>query len=196
MNQAAALRKADDSKTLLGFWVYLMTDCVLFACLFATFIVLRHNTNGGPSGDELFSMPYVLAETLILLASSFTCGLAMLAVQQKQKRQTIFWLAVTAVLGLAFLTMELQEFINLVHEGHSWQASAAMSSFFTLVATHGLHITIGLIWIITMMVRVAKVGLTHGSLRKLTMLSLFWHFLDVVWIFIFSIVYLLGVIPT
>ncbi|MFO0781338.1 MAG: cytochrome o ubiquinol oxidase subunit III [Candidatus Saccharimonadales bacterium] len=196
MNQAAALRKADDSKTLLGFWVYLMTDCVLFACLFATFIVLRHNTNGGPSGDELFSMPYVLAETLILLASSFTCGLAMLAVQQKQKRQTIFWLAVTAVLGLAFLTMELQEFINLVHEGHSWQASAAMSSFFTLVATHGLHITIGLIWIITMMVRVAKVGLTHGSVRKLTMLSLFWHFLDVVWIFIFSIVYLLGVIPT
>ena len=141
-------------------------------------------------------MPYVLAETLILLASSFTCGLAMLAVQQKQKRQTIFWLAVTAVLGLAFLTMELQEFINLVHEGHSWQASAAMSSFFTLVATHGLHITIGLIWIITMMVRVAKVGLTHGSVRKLTMLSLFWHFLDVVWIFIFSIVYLLGVIPT
>lgn len=196
MSESTAMRRAnDDGKTLFGFWVYLMTDCVLFACLFATFIVLRHNTNGGPGGDELFSMPYVLAETLILLTSSFTCGLAMLAMQQKQKRQVIAWLAITAALGIAFLAMELHEFANLIHEGHGYQASAAMSSFFTLVATHGLHISIGLIWMFAMIWRIRKVGLTNGSVRKLTMLSLFWHFLDVVWIFIFSIVYLMGAIP-
>lgn len=195
MSESIAVRRANDEKTLFGFWVYLMTDCVLFACLFATFIVLRHNTNGGPGGDELFSMPYVLAETLILLTSSFTCGLAMLAMQQKQKRQVIVWLAITAALGIAFLAMELHEFANLIHEGYGYQASAAMSSFFTLVATHGLHITIGLIWMIAMIWRIRSVGLTNGSVRKLTMLSLFWHFLDVVWIFIFSIVYLMGTIP-
>lgn len=187
-----AEQKAEDSKTIFGFWVYLMTDCVLFASLFATFIVLRNNTNGGEPGSELFSMPFVLAETLILLTSSFTCGLAMLAVQQRKKQHVQIWLAITAALGLAFLAMELYEFVHLIHEDNSWQRSGFLSAFFTLVATHGLHITIGLIWMVTMIVRIAKVGLTHNSVRKLTMLSLFWHFLDVVWIFIFSIVYLLG----
>ncbi len=187
-----AQQKAEDSKTIFGFWVYLMTDCVLFASLFATFIVLRNNTNGGEPGSELFSMPFVLVETLILLTSSFTCGLAMLAVQQRKKQQVQIWLAITAALGMAFLAMELYEFIHLIHEDNSWQRSGFLSSFFTLVATHGLHIAIGLIWMITMIVRISKVGLTHNSVRKLAMLSLFWHFLDVVWIFIFSIVYLLG----
>lgn len=190
MSESAAVRDAEDSKTLFGFWVYLMTDCVLFASLFATFIVLRNSSSLDTA--ELFSMPFVLVETLILLTSSFTCGLAMLAMQHKKKQQVQIWLAITVALGLAFLTMEMIEFAKLVSEGHSWSSVGFFSAFFTLVGTHGLHITIGIIWMITMMVRVAKVGLTHATNRKLTMMSLFWHFLDVVWIFIFSIVYLLG----
>lgn len=190
MNELAALREVEDSKTLFGFWVYLMTDCVLFASLFATFIVLRNSS--GLDTAELFSMPFVLVETIILLTSSFTCGLAMLAIQRRKKQQVQIWLTVTVALGIAFLTMELTEFTKLVHEGHSWGSVGFFSAFFTLVGTHGLHITIGLIWMITMIVRVAKVGLTHATTRKLAMMSLFWHFLDVVWIFIFSVVYLLG----
>lgn len=191
MSESVAAREAEDSKTLFGFWVYLMTDCVLFASLFATFIVLRNNS--GLDTAHLFSMPFVLAETIILLTSSFTCGLAMLATQKRNVRQVIGWLVVTSLLGAAFLTMEMVEFTKLVHEGHGWTSVGFFSAFFTLVGTHGLHIAIGLLWMIAMVIRIAKVGLVHGSVRKLTMLSLFWHFLDVVWIFIFSIVYLLGV---
>lgn len=190
MNNAATTHEAEDSKTMFGFWVYLMTDCVLFASLFATFIVLRNNS--GLDTTELFSMPFVLAETIILLTSSFTCGLAMLAMQRRDKRQVVSWLMVTALLGAAFLTMEMIEFAKLVHEGHSWTSIGFFSAFFSLVGTHGLHIAIGLIWMIAMMIRIVQVGFTRGSIRKLTMMSLFWHFLDVVWIFIFSIVYLLG----
>lgn len=190
MSESTALREAEDSKALFGFWVYLMTDCVLFASLFATFIVLRNSS--GLDTSELFSMPFVLAETIILLTSSFTCGLAMLAMQRRNKGQVQIWLAVTALLGIAFLTMEIIEFTKLVHEGHSWSSVGFFSAFFTLVGTHGLHITIGLIWMVTMIARIWKVGLTHATTRKLTMMSLFWHFLDVVWIFIFSVVYLLG----
>ena len=191
--QAQNLQQAADSKTIFGFWVYLMTDCVLFASLFATYAVLHTSTNGGPNGAELFSLPFVLVETIILLVSSFTCGLAMLAVYKRDKRQVLIWLAVTAALGLAFLGLELSEFRNLVIEGNSWRRSGFLSAFFTLVGTHGLHITAGLIWMTVMMVKIARDGLKRSSVRKLTMLSLFWHFLDVVWIFIFSIVYLLGV---
>ncbi len=180
------------NKTLFGFWVYLMTDCVLFACLFATYAVLHHNTYGGLTGRELFSLPYVLTETLILLTSSFTCGLAMLAVQRKDKRQLIGWLAVTFLLGVAFLIMEVTEFRHLVHEGNSWRRSGFLSAFFTLVGTHGLHISIGLLWMAVMGKQTIRQGFTSGNIRRLTMLSLFWHFLDVIWIFIFTIVYLLG----
>lgn len=190
MSDLTKLQQAENSKTIFGFWVYLMTDCVLFASLFATFIVLRNGS--GLDTSEIFSMPFVLTETIILLTSSFTCGLAMLAMQRRSKQRVIGWLAVTALLGAAFLTMEMIEFAKLVHEGHGWGSVGFFSAFFTLVGTHGLHIAIGLIWMAAMMIRIAKVGLTHGSVHKLTMLSLFWHFLDVVWIFIFSIVYLLG----
>jgi cytochrome o ubiquinol oxidase subunit 3 len=189
---AAVLHEEQDSKTLLGFWIYIMTDCILFSTLFATFIVLRNNTFGGPGGSELFSMPYVLAETLILLTSSFTCGLAMLAAHRADKKQVLGWFAVTFLLGLTFLGMEIHEFRNLVHEGNSWRRSGFLSSFFTLVSTHGLHITSGLIWMAVMMVRIAKRGFTGSAIKRLTMLSLFWHFLDIVWIFIFTIVYLMG----
>lgn len=183
-----------DSKTVFGFWVYLMTDCMLFATLFATFAVLRHNTFGGPSGHQLFSMPFVLAETLILLTSSFTCGLAILAAGAKRQPQVIFWLSVTFLLGLTFLSLELSEFHRLAIDGNSWRRSGFLSSFFTLVGTHGLHITAGLIWMAVMIYKVWKTGLARISLKRLTMLSLFWHFLDIIWIFIFSIVYLLGAV--
>jgi cytochrome o ubiquinol oxidase subunit 3 len=181
-----------DSTSIFGFWMYLMTDCVLFASLFATFAVLRNNTFGGEPGSELFSLSYVLAETLILLTSSFTVGLAMLAMHRRDKQQVIIWLMVTFLLGAAFLGLELNEFSNLVAEGNSWRRSGFLTAFFTLVGTHGLHIFIGLLWMTTMIFKVLRGGLISANIRRLTMLSLFWHFLDIVWIFIFSIVYLLG----
>lgn len=179
-------------KTIFGFWMYIMTDCVLFATLFATFAVLRNNTAGGPGGAELFSMPFVLAETLILLTSSFTIGLSLLAAHRGNKTAALGWLVVTGILGALFVGLELHEFTNLVHEGHSWQSSAFLSAFFTLVGTHGLHITSGLIWMTVLGVYILRRGLTGSTVKRLTLLSLFWHFLDIVWIFIFTIVYLLG----
>lgn len=184
----------EESKSIFGFWVYIMTDCVLFASLFATYAVLRNNTFGGPPGKELFSLNFVLAETLILLTSSFTCGLAMLAAHRRDKRQVLILFGLTFALGLAFLGLELSEFRHLYIEGNSWRRSGFLSAFFTLVGTHGLHITTGLLWMGAMMVRVKRGGLGKISLRRLTMLSLFWHFLDIIWIFIFTVVYLMGAI--
>lgn len=183
-----------DEKTHFGFWVYLMTDCVLFASLFATYIVLHRNTAGGPSTIDIFDLPMVLTETIILLLSSFTCGLAVLAAHNQRKTQVIIWYAITFLLGATFLTMELAEFRHLITEGYSWQRSGFLSGFFTLVATHGLHIAAGLVWILVMLWQVMKKGLTRNTVRRLSILGMFWHFLDVVWIFIFTIVYLMGVI--
>ncbi len=182
-----------DSKTIFGFWVYLMTDCLLFASLFATFAVLRNNTFSGPAGRDIFSLPFVLCETLILLTSSFTCGIAMLAAHRSSKRQVIIWFGITLLLGLAFLTMETTEFRHLALEGNDWQRSGFLSSYFTLVGTHGLHIATGLLWMIVMLVKVWRHGLSKANIRRLTLLSMFWHFLDLIWIFIFTIVYLMGV---
>lgn len=184
----------DSSKTIFGFWVYLMTDCVLFASLFATYAVLHNNTFGGPDARELFSMPFVLGETLILLTSSFTAGLALLAMHARRKSQVLSWLAVTFVLGIAFLFMEMSEFAQLVAEGNSWQRSGFLSAFFTLVATHGLHILTGLLWLLVVFVQILRNGFTSSSVQRLTLFSLFWHFLDLVWIFIFTIVYLMGAV--
>jgi cytochrome o ubiquinol oxidase subunit 3 len=189
-----AIEHAEDSKTIFGFWVYIMTDCVLFASLFAVYAVLHSSTFGGPSGHELFSLPYVLTETIILLTSSYTCGLAMLAARNGNKNQVIMWFAITFLLGLSFLGMELSEFRHLVVEGNSWRRNAFLSSYFTLVGTHGLHITIGLLWTIINVRKVMQKGLNRINLRRLTLLSMFWHFLDVIWIFIFTIVYLTGAI--
>lgn len=179
-------------KTTFGFWVYLMTDCVLFASLFAVYAVLHGNTFGGPSGRELFKLPYVLTETMVLLTSSFTCGLAMLALQKRDRSQVLFWLAITFLLGASFLGLELTEFHNMVAEGNSWRRSGFLSSYFTLVGTHGLHITVGLIWMAVTAAFALKKGLTESVRKRLMLLSLFWHFLDVVWIFIFTVVYLYG----
>jgi len=194
MSQASLARQEADAKTVFGFWVYLMTDCVLFASLFATFVVLRHNTSGGPSGSSLFSLSFVLAETLILLTSSFSCGLAILAARQGQKQTVLKLFGLTFLLGLAFLGLEFHEFNHLYSEGNSWRRSGFLSAFYTLVGTHGLHISTGLIWMGTMMYRVKQIGLSDFNIKRLTMLSLFWHFLDVIWIFIFTIVYLMGLV--
>lgn len=184
----------DTKKTIFGFWVYIMTDCILFATLFATYAVLRNNTAGGPGAAELFSMPFVLAETLILLTSSYTSGLALLAAHRGKVNAVLGWFAVTFLLGAAFLGLELHEFSSLLAEGHSWRESAFLSAFFTLVGTHGLHITAGLIWMLVALTQVIKKGLVGNTVKRLTLLSYFWHFLDIVWIFIFTIVYMLGVL--
>lgn len=190
LHQQEYHRETDD-KTIFGFWVYLMTDCVVFAGLFATFVVLRGRAFGA-SGGDLFSMPFVLTETLILLTSSFTCGLAILAAHRGDTRRVLGWLCATFALGASFLGMELNEFHNLFQEGHSWHANAFLSSFFTLVGTHGLHISFGLLWMVVMGAMIMRRGLGGATVRRLICLSLFWHFLDIIWIFIFTIVYLMA----
>lgn len=191
----SANRQLDESdKTVFGFWLYLMTDCVLFASLFATFAVLHGSTYGGPGGKELFNLPYVLLETGLLLTSSFTCGLGLLAARSDQPQRVLKLFGITFLLGALFLVLELTEFRHLAQEGDSWRRSGFLSSFFTLVGTHGLHITVGLLWIAVLMIRLSRQGITAINMKRLTLLSLFWHFLDVIWIGIFSIVYLLGVL--
>ena len=179
-------------KTLFGFWTYLMTDCVLFASLFAVYAVQHGSTFGGPDGHDLFKLPYVLVETFALLISSFTCGLALLALQKRDKTMVLTWLAITFALGALFLGMELSEFHAMAAEGNSWRRSGFLSSYFTLVGTHGLHITVGLIWMAVLGVFTGRKGLTASIRKRLTLLGMFWHFLDVVWIFIFTVVYLYG----
>lgn len=179
-------------RTLFGFWIYILTDCILFAILFATYAVLHNGTFGGPTSKELFSLPFALVETLLLLTSSFLCGLGMLAAHKKDQSKVIGFFIATFLLGAAFLAMELFEFRELIEAGHSWRTSAFLSAFFTLVSTHGLHITFGLLWIGVMLYLVWTRGITLSTHRRLACLSLFWHFLDVIWIFIFTFVYLMG----
>ena len=183
-----------DATTVFGFWMYLMTDLVLFASLFSVYAVLRANTVGGLSDSQVFSAPYVLVETLILLTSSFTCGLALLSARAESKMRVLFWLVISAILGAIFVTMEFSEFGGLIAGGNSWTQSGFLSSYFTLVGTHGLHIIIGLIWVVALIIAIAARGLTRSNMRKLMLWSMFWHFLDIVWIFIFTIVYLLPLI--
>lgn len=175
-----------------GFWVYLMTDLVIFAVLFACFIVLHRNVYDGPSARELFHLNSVLAETLILLTSSFTCSLGMLSLHRVQKSWAITWFIITFFLGASFLYIELSEFSDLIAQGYSWKRSAFLSSFFTLVGTHGFHITLGLLWMIVMMLRIGWRPIEERSISLVFRMALFWHFLDFVWIFIFTVVYGMG----
>lgn len=229
----------DGSKNVFAFWIYIMTDCILFASLFAVYAVFHTHTFGGPHAKELFSLPFVLTETLLLLTSSFTFGLAMLARNNKSRSSgsdRLFcehsesgqwpyamprkeagllrpwlaktetravtnnvtavtrWMWVTFILGACFIAMEMNEFHHLYTEGHTWATSAFLSSFFTLVGTHGLHVTAGLIWMLGVISQINKHGITPETKTKLTCLGLFWHFLDIVWIFVFSVVYLMGAI--
>lgn len=187
-----SLEQPEDNVSYFGFWVYLMTDAVLFGSLFATYAVLYKSTNGGPGGSELFSLPFILLATIILLTSSYTVGLAVLALKNRNIKQVLAWLSVTFVFGVIFLAMELTEFTKLAQEGNGWTSSAFLSAFFTLVGTHGLHITAGLIWIGVMFRRIWRKGFTPRNNRQLMLLAMFWHFLDVIWIFIFTVVYLSG----
>jgi len=182
--------EAANDRVMFGFWVYLMTDLLMFAILFAVYAVLHGNTMGGPTGRDLFNPKLALSETLILLTSSFTAGMGMIAARRGIKRQVLVWFGITFLLGLAFLGIELFEFAEFIHEGHTMTVNAFLSSFFVLVGTHGLHITSGLLWLAVTLIFVIKRGLNSHLVRKLALLSLFWHFLDIVWIFIFTVVYL------
>jgi cytochrome o ubiquinol oxidase subunit 3 len=180
--------------TVLGFWIYLMSDCLIFAILFATFGVLASSYAGGPTGKELFDLPYVAGETMLLLVSSFTFGVAMLNMAARKTENVISWLLVTFLLGTGFIWMEVREFTHLIAEHAGPDRSAFLSAYFVLVGTHGLHVTAGLLWLVTMMHQVARYGLDDIVRRRLACLSLFWHFLDLVWICVFTFVYLRGVL--
>ena len=181
-----------EGSTNLGFWLYLMSDCLIFAVLFATHGVLGRNYAAGPSPADLFDLPLVAINTAMLLFSSITYGFAMLEMQKNRLRPMLVWLGITGLFGLAFLGLELYEFAHLIHEGAGPQRSAFLSAFFTLVGTHGLHVTFGIIWLVTLMVQVGRHGLILSNKRRLMCLSLFWHFLDVIWIGVFTFVYLMG----
>jgi cytochrome o ubiquinol oxidase subunit 3 len=183
-----------EGSTAFGFWMYLMSDCLIFAVLFAAFGVLGSSYAGGPSPRDIFELPLVALNTTLLLVSSITYGLAMVAMDENRQRSVLGWLAVTGLLGASFIGVELFEFSKLIHEGATPQTSAFLSSFFTLVGTHGLHVTFGLVWLGTLMVQVSRRGLIEANQRRLMCLSMFWHFLDVVWIGVFTFVYLLGVL--
>ena len=181
-----------ESTATFGFWLYIMSDCVIFACLFATFAVMHDNTFNGFGIPQFLDLPYVLAETLFLLASSFTYGMAILAMYKEKREQVIMWLIVTVLLGLSFVLLEVNEFRHLILEGHGPASSGAMTAFFTLVGTHGFHVSMGLLWMCLMIAQVTVFGINQHTRRRLTYLAMFWAFLDIVWIFVFTIVYLIG----
>jgi len=176
-----------------GFWLYILSDLILFSALFATFVVQMRSFAGGPTGKDLFDLGYVAGETLLLLLSSATYGLAVLAMQADRRTQVLRWLGVTFILGLGFILMEIHEFHHLIAEGNGPNRSGFLSAYFTLVGTHGTHVTFGLIWMAVLMLQVSIKGLSEPVQGRLLRLSVFWHFLDIVWIGVFSVVYLLGV---
>ena len=178
-----------------GFWLYLMSDAIIFSLLFATYVVMASSgTDGGPTGRTLFSLPHAFGETLLLLFSSLTFGFASLAMKSDKRTAVLWWLLVTFVLGVGFVVMEIREFHGMVQIGAGPDRSGFLSAFFTLVGTHGLHVTFGLIWILIMASQVIIKGLTAPVISRLFRLGLFWHFLDIIWISIFSVVYLPGVL--
>ncbi|MCG7507140.1 cytochrome o ubiquinol oxidase subunit III [Mesorhizobium retamae] len=185
---------AEGSSTMLGFWIYLMSDCLIFAILFAVYGVLGTNYAAGPAPKDLFDLSLVAVNTTMLLLSSITYGFAMLTMEKNRVAATQAWLAVTGLFGLAFLSIELYEFVHMIHEGATPQRSGFLSAFFTLVGTHGLHVTFGIVWLVTLMMQVGQRGLIAANRRRLMCLSMFWHFLDVVWIGVFTFVYLMGML--
>ncbi|WPZ18387.1 cytochrome aa3 quinol oxidase subunit III [Geobacillus subterraneus] len=187
-------RTEESRLNILGFWIFLGAEVVLFATLFATYLVLFQRTGSGPTAQELFQVKDVLIETLLLLTSSFTCGLAIFEMRRGRLAGLLAWLLVTLLLGVGFIAFEIREFIHYVHEGATMQTSAFLSSFFVLVGTHGAHVGLGIGWMILIIIQLLQRGLTAKTARKVFIVSLYWHFLDVVWIFIFTLVYLLGMV--
>jgi cytochrome o ubiquinol oxidase subunit 3 len=173
-----------------GFWLFLLSDIIVFSALFAAYAVLNGETNGGPSASELFDKRHVLFETGCLLASSFTCGMMMIAIEERSKASTYFWALVTAALGVVFLYLEVSEFGGMLSAGAGPSRSAFLSSFFTLVGTHGAHVTAGLAWLLIMMAQIGTMGFRPMVIRRMVCFSLFWHALDIVWIGVFTVVYL------
>jgi cytochrome o ubiquinol oxidase subunit III len=176
-----------------GFWIFLLSDIVMFSCFFAAHAVLQTATAGGPAGRDLFHLRNVAVETGCLLLSSFTCGLASISAELRSQRWTQVTLIATGLLGAAFLALEVNEFRGLLHQGAGPQRSAFLSSFFALVGCHGLHVTAGLLWLGTMMAQFLAKGFRPAILRRMLCFSLFWHTLDIIWVAIFTIVYLIGV---
>ncbi|NHN87844.1 cytochrome o ubiquinol oxidase subunit III [Acetobacter conturbans] len=195
LSDAHAEHEHHELPTVFGFWVYLMTDCIIFGSLFAVFAVLRNQFAGGPTGKELFELSGLALETALLLVSSITYGFGMIAAHKGEIKSVQMWLGVTFLLGLGFVFLELKEFSHMIAEGAGPDRSAFLSAFFTLVSTHGLHVSCGLVWIIVMIVQLSGVtAINERTMNKLTMLSLFWHFLDIVWICVFTYVYLASMI--
>jgi cytochrome o ubiquinol oxidase subunit 3 len=178
-----------------GFWLFILSDMVLFSALFASYATLVHATDGGPATNQLFDRKLVAVETLALLSSSFVCGLAMIAAKRKNMQLTQVWLLLTGLTGLVFLGIELFEFGKMIGEGAGPQRSAFLSSFFTLVGCHGAHVTAGLLWLGTMMAQIWAKGFRQDIIRRLLCFSVFWHALDIIWVAIFTIVYLIGTLP-
>jgi cytochrome o ubiquinol oxidase subunit III len=190
--------RGPESKSIVvpsGIWLFVLSDMVLFSALFATYAALSHATDGGPVSNQLFDRNLVAIETMALLLSSFTCGLAMITAKRGNIVWTLGWLVVTGLLGLVFLSIELYEFASMIAEGAGPQRSAFLSSFFTLVGCHGAHVTCGLLWIGTMMAQIWSKGFRDHIMRRLLCLSVFWHALDIIWVAIFTIVYLIGTLP-
>lgn len=183
-----------DSTDVFGFWMYILTDCILFGCLFATFLVLNNPGYPGPALKNYINLRDVLIETFLLLISNFTFCLAILNLYQDKQHRVQLWLGITFLLGAGFILMEVSEFIHMANEGFRWDVSGAISSFYTLVGTHGLHVGFGLLWILIMIIQLPLIKLAHVKRRRMTYLGLFWNFLDIVWIFVFTIVYLMGAI--
>ncbi|MBD8003714.1 cytochrome aa3 quinol oxidase subunit III [Bacillus norwichensis] len=177
---------------VIGFWVFLGAEIVLFSTLFAVYFTLQNNVGNGPSGSHIFELTPVMVETIVLLSSSFTIGLGIHAMRLGLKKAMLIFFSITLLLGLVFLGVEITEFVTYVHEGATMQTSAFLSSLFTLLGTHGAHVTFGLLWGIAILIQVKKQGFTPETANKSFIFSLYWHFLDVVWIFIFSFVYLKG----
>lgn len=192
-NQPAEYSHGGDV-SILGFWFFLATDLLVFACLFATFAILRTHTDGGPTGQSIFDVNGFVAETFILLTSSFTCGLATFAMRRGQKKAALTWLGITILLGMAFVGLEVSEFVKDAATGATAQRSAFLSSFFTLVGTHGAHVSVGILWMLSIFYQIARRGMSAMRSRKLFIVGLYWHFLDIVWVFIFTVVYMMGVV--
>lgn len=185
---------ATHNGSLLGFWMYLMTDCFVFACLFVANAVLGTNYAGGPSAAQVLDIPGLALNTALLLVSSVTFGFAMLGMQRQNKGMTLGWLTIAGLLAAAFVGLEIHEFMGMIAAGAGPERSAFLSSFFALVGTHGLHVTVGILWLIVLMTQFARFGFSEANMRRLRCLSMFWHFLDLIWVGVFSYVYLVGVI--